>query len=800
MKYLYSWIKELSNTNLSPQELAQKMTKHAFEVEEVKKIGGKLEGVVVGHVLEVASHPDANRLRVARVDVGTEKLQIVCGAPNLSKGQKVPVALIGTVLPGDFKIKKSKIRGIESCGMICAEDELGLGSDHEGIMVLNENAQIGKNLSDELDLKEDYIIDLDILSNRGHDMMGHVGLVREISAVEGREMDYDYESLNLAEMKAEFEDRDRISVKIENEKLCPRYTGILIEGIKVTESPDWLKKRLKVLGENSINNIVDATNYVMIELGQPMHAFDADKIGNKDGIEIHVRNARKKEKIILLDGTDRELASDDLVIANENEVLALAGVMGGENSRISENTKNILLESANLNSISVRKSRMRHGLKTQSSDRFEKELDPNLVEKAARKAVDLIKEIAGGQEVDLLDVYPNHVEEWKIDLNLDYVDRLLGCEVEEKKVRKILESLKMKVEDQGERVFEVTIPTFRIDLQNQEDLIEEIGRIYGYDHVEPQEMLGVVRTASIDSNVSFEMSLKKFMVGFGFSETYAYSFYSKKDAEIMRIDEAKHFELEHPMNPSQELMRLSLIPGMLNFVRENLKNFSEIRLFEIGREYYRDGDSAVEEKRKLVGAVVLEADKKAETFFEAKGFVSELISKMGIYDFYFQEADGSDSNSPWHPSRSAVIHVGESGETIGRVGEIDLMVLEEYSIKKRVAMLEIDTEKLKELSQGEREFEPIRKYPDVTRDISMLCGSDVRVDDILSSIQGVGGELILDVDLFDIFEIEGENKNSFAFRIIFGSKERTLERKEVDTIMEGIMNELETNLGVEVRK
>lgn len=800
MKYLYSWLKELSNTNLSPREIGDLMTKHAFEVEEVKKIGGKMEGVVVGHVLEVVSHPDADRLNVARVDVGDEKLQIVCGAPNLQKGQKVPVALVGTNLPGNFKIKKSKIRGVESCGMICAEDELGLGDDHEGIMVLSEDAEIGKNFSEELDLKEDYIIDLDILSNRGHDMLGHVGLVREISAVEGRVFEYDYDGLSISEMKKEIENKGEVSVDVEDEKLCPRYTGVLVSGVEVKDSPKWLKERLEGLGEKSINNIVDATNYVMFELGQPLHAFDVSRIENDGKVNVQVRNAKKGEKINLLDGTDRELVQDDLVIAAESEILALAGVMGGEKSGVSDDTKDIFLESANFDFMSIRQTRMRHGLKTQSSDRFEKELDPNLTEKAMKRLVEVIKEVAGGREVDLVDVYPSKVEEWKIELNLDYVNKLLGCEVKKEKVREILESLGIKVEEKEERVFEVAIPTFRIDLQNQEDLIEEIGRIYGYEHVEAQEMLGPVKTANIDQNVSFESSLKKFMAGIGFSETYAYSFYSKKDAEIMGLEEAKHFELENPMNANQELMRLSLIPGMLNFVRENLKNFSEIRLFEIGREYYRDKNLSCDEKRKIVGALVLESDKKAQTFFEMKGYVNELVSKTGLGNFYFQELGDKDQKSPWHPSRSAAIRVSDNGEIIGYVGEIDLMVLEEYSIKKRVAMFEIDTEKLRELSQSEREFEPIRKFPDVTRDISMLCGFDVRVDDILEKIQEVGGKLVLDVDLFDIFEIEGEEKNSFAFRIVFGSNERTLERKEVDEIMEKIMNELETNLGVEIRK
>lgn len=796
MKYSYKWLKELSNTNLSPDELAEKMTTHSFEVEGVESNNNKLEGVVVGEVLSVEKHPDADKLNVAKVNVGDEELQIVCGAPNLEVGQKVPVALVGTILPGDFKIKAAKIRGIESMGMICAEDELGVGDGHEGIMVLSENAQIGKMFSEEINLASDVIIDLDVLSNRGHDALSYVGMAREICALEGGSMNYDYQGLSLDELKSKNENSGKIGVEIQNDELCKRYIGVLVEGVEVKESPKWLKEKLSLAGMKSINNIVDATNFVLMELGQPMHAFDAEVLGD---LNINVREAQVGEKIVLLDDSEKSLNGGELLIANNNKVLALAGIMGGKESGVSSETKNILLEAANFDYATIRKSRMKLGLKTDSSDRFEKEIDPNMAEKGMTRILEIILEVAGGIVTDVVDEYLQKIEDWKIDLDVDYVGRLLGCEISKDVVARILKSLELNIEDKGE-IFEVTVPTFRIDLKTQEDLIEEIGRIYGYDHVEPQELISSVKTARVDKNVAFENSVRNILVGAGFSEVYNYSFYSEKDAENIGIESSIHFELQNPMNPDQQLMRMSLVPGLLKNVFENLKNFNEFKIFEIGREYIKDAGGDVREDRKLIGVIVLDKDKKAENFFEAKGHVSALLHRVGETRFHFDGFNKNDAGEIWHVSRTAKILNTVSGENFGFVGEVNPILLNYYSIKKRVAIFELDLEKVRKVASKEREFKPISKYPTVVRDISILAGEDVRVADILMNIQSVEKNLILDVDLFDIFENKEERRNSFAFHILFGSNNRTLESSEVDEIMSKIMDKLESELDVEVRK
>ncbi|MFC1623343.1 phenylalanine--tRNA ligase subunit beta [Patescibacteria group bacterium] len=796
MKYSYKWLKELSNTKFTPDELAEKMTEHSFEVEGVEVNDNKLDGVVVGEVLSVEKHPDADRLRVAKVNVGDEELQIVCGAPNLEAGQKVPVALVGTVLPGDFEIKEAAIRGVESRGMICAEDELGLGGDHEGIMVLFQDAQVGNLFSVEVGLVSDSVIDLDILSNRGHDVLSYVGMAREICALDGEKLNYDYNNLSLDEIRNQNENSGKIGVSIENGNACKRYVGVLVEDVEVGESPKWLKEKLSLAGMKSINNIVDATNFVLLELGQPMHAFDADVLGD---LNIEVKDAEKGDRIVLLDDSEKELQGEELLITNKEKTLSLAGIMGGKDSGITASTKNILLESANFDYATIRKARMKHGLKTDSSDRFEKEIDPNLAEKGMARILEIISEVAGGNVVDLVDVYSQKVESWKIELNVEYVSNLLGCEVSKDDIVRILESLELNVKDSGE-IVEAEVPTFRIDLKTQEDLIEEIGRIYGYDHIEPQDLVANIRSAKIDENVSFENSLKELLVGSGFSEVYNYSFYSEEDAGNIGVSRDMHLELENPMNPNQRLMRLSLVPGLLKNTYENLKNFNQFRLFEIGREYTKDTNSGINEKRRMMGVIVLEKDKKAETFFEAKGYVSGILKRVGESNFYFDDIDKRTANGVWHETRSAQIVDESTGDRIGIVGEINPTLLGKYAIKKRVVSFELDLGRLMEFASPEREYKPISKYPIITRDISMVARGDVRVADILMKIQNTENNLILDVDLFDIFELQEEGKNSFAFHIIFGSKERTLEGKEVDEIMSKVMENLEGELDVEVRK
>ena len=673
---------------------------------------------------------------------------------------------------------------------------------------------------------KDYFIDIDVLANRSHDALSHIGMAREICALEGRKLKYKFPKLQFKKGstfsfsgKPENSSRLNLSVKIEHTMVCSRYIGAVMENVEIKESPKWIKDLLKQYNINPINNVVDATNYVMLETGQPLHAFDFIKIKSELGIKnyelrkIIVRRAKDKEKIKLLDGQEKELTKEDLVIADSEKALAIAGIKGGMDAGITEKTKTIILESANFDAANVRRSRMRLGLKTDASDRFEKEIDPNLAEGAMARLIEILENF-GGKVINVADVYPKKIKPWKISLDSDYVNQLLGESIPKIKIIKILRSLELGIKNYESSDILVEIPTFRIDLKTQEDLIEEIGRLYGYENIKPRTPHMPLIPAKANDERIFERAVKNILAGAGFSEVYDYSFYSRRDAGLAQLGTIKHLELENPMNPDQELMRVSLIPNILKNVRENLKNFSELNIFEIGRVYHINRGILPEEKNILVGTITLEtrnpvkslrshgAIKRAEEFYAAKGYIDALLQKLGILNYYFDDFNSSPSDTfitLWHTGRSAEIKIEGSGKAIGYVGEINPLILTEFDIHRRVAMFEFDMKKLREISESEREYEPIGKYPTVTRDISMIAKENARVDDILRVIQKTGGNLVLDADLFDIFDFE-DNTSSYAFHIIFGADNRTLTSEEVDVLMEKITNNLENNLKVKVRK
>jgi phenylalanyl-tRNA synthetase beta chain len=815
MKYSYNWLKELSGTKRSAEEIAQDITMRAFEVESVEKAGKDFAGVVVGKILEIKKHPNADKLQLVKVDMGEQILDIVCGAHNINVGDHVPVATVGTDLGGGFVIKEAEIRGEKSFGMLCALDELGLGEDHSGIMLLSKKTKIGTPFADTLP-NNDQVLEIKVLPDRSHDAFSHVGMAREIAALEGKQLEYDYDELELPKKKTK-----KLSIKIEDSKLCPRYVGAIMENVVVKESPQWLKDRLEACGIRPINNIVDATNYVMLELGQPLHAFDCDVIKNEvksekvkvksESVRIDIRKAKKGEKITLLDGSMKELLPEDIVIANEKHALALAGVMGGEDSGISDKTTKIVLEAANFDAVSIRKTRTRLNILTDAAYRFEKSIDPNLAEKAMVRVIEILEHIADGELEGILDVYPKKVKMWTVKLDLDYMDRLLGTTVPRDKARKILESLGMRTKNSGENVLIVEIPTFRLDAKTQEDLIDDIGRIYGYDKVSVIAPLVSVQAARSNENRIFEREVKKILVEREFSEIYNYSFYGMEDARRARIEESVHRELENPMNPDQAYMRVSLVPAILKNVRENLKYHKDLHIFEIGRIYPDKGETLPAEKTMLVGAVVpikknakeLKQDKRhASVFYEAKGYAQYLLGKLGISDIYFDtfEADTPDSTGAlWHAGRTAEVKIAGSGRSIGFIGEVDLSVLADFDIDERVSMFEFDMDALNEVSQNEREYEPIRRYPIVTRDVALISPADVKVEQILSLIQLEGGNMIIDVDLFDIFDF-ADSTTSYAFHIMLGADDHTLTSQEIDDTMGNIIQKLKEDLGIEIRK
>jgi phenylalanyl-tRNA synthetase beta chain len=800
MKYSYNWLKELSGTKMSEKEIASLITMHSFEVEEIENVGSDLDGVVVGEILEIEKHPNADKLQLTKVTNGKDILQIVCGAHNISVGDKVPVALVGTILPNGIEIKEAEIRGIKSCGMLCAQDELGLGTDHSGIIILDREAEIGTPAANLL-LEKDTILEIKILPDRAHDALNHVGIAREIAAItNGGEIDYDYDGLILEGGKSK-----KVSVKIENNEICQRYMAAVLQDVKVSTSPDWLKNRLENCGIRSINNVVDVTNYVMLEIGQPLHAFDLDKIES----EIIIRNAEDGEKITILDGTEKELKKEDILIATKKEAIALAGVMGGRDSGVSENSKTIVLEAATFNSTMIRRTKNRLNLLTDAAQRFEKGIDPNLAEKALVRAVEILEHIAEAKFEGFVDQYAEKKESWEIKLDLEYAEKLLGEKIPTAEAKKILTSLGFKVKEEGAH-FLVQVPTFRIDVLTQEDIIEDIGRIYGYEKIKPIAPLAEIKLPPMNEKRSFERGLKNILVSQGFSEVLNYAFYGPEDAALFTDSKNDHLELEKPLTPEHIFLRVSLLPNILRNVAENLKREKNFQIFELGRSFCSNENVLPEEKTVLIGAIASEQKGKKEnldkrnlsSFYAAKGLVDDFMSQLGITDHYYaapKENSLNGLNSLWHKSRVAEIKIKGQDLVLGYVGEINPFVLNDFNIKDRIAIFEFDANLLRNISQGEMEYESLRKYPVVSRDISMIVKGGILVDDILAIIQNAGGQMVLDVDLFDIFDF-ADGTTSFAFRILLGVDDRTLHSAEIDTVINGVIQELELNSNIEVRK
>lgn len=788
MKYSYNWLKEISKTNVSSEKMIDLLMMHSFEIEGIEKKGEGLEKVVVGKILEIKKHPDADRLQLTKIDIGAMKLDIVCGASNIKVDDKVPVALIGSKLPNGIEIKEAEIRGVKSSGMLCAEDELGLGKSHKGILILDEKAKIGEKITKTLGL-DDTTFEIKVLPDRGHDALSHVGVAREVAILDNKKFDFKTKKIPLKKTA-------RLTVNVGDENLCPRYMGAVMTGIKVQESPAWMKNRLESIGVNPINNIVDATNFVMMELGQPLHAFDFNKIGDGKSVKIIVRKAKDGEEIKLLDGTVKNLSVEDLVIANETKALAIAGVMGGEDSGINDDTVSIVLESANFNPTSIRRTRTKLSIKTEASDRYEKGIDPNLCKTAMARLVEIIGSF-GGKFEGIVDVYPEPIREWKIKLDLEYANKLLGEKIPKKQAIKILNLSGIKTSGEGKVIIAI-IPTIRIDLKTQEDLIEEIGRIYGYEKIKSKALISEVQPAKISEGRRFEKSIKDFLVDLGFSETINYSFYSANDAKNAELENEKHLELKNPMNPDQAQMRASLIPGLLKNIEENLKNYKEIEIFEVGRIFSIDKGTLPQEKNMLVAAVILDEEKKGDTFYEAKGYADLMLRKLGANDHYF---DGLNNSAPslWHKTRCAQIRTKENEDLIGYIGEISPAVLQKFGIEKRVAMFEINLEKLQKTAKKEKAFKPLRKFPVSERDLSIVANEGTRVEDVFKYIRRSGGDLVIDADLFDIYDLS-ENETSFTFRISFASDERTLRNEEVEETMKIITDNLEKELEIKIRK
>ncbi|PLX48751.1 MAG: phenylalanine--tRNA ligase subunit beta [Desulfobulbaceae bacterium] len=793
MKFTVDWLKQYTDFSYTPQELADRLTMAGLEVDAVEEIFTDLADVKVAEILSTSPHPDADRLQICEVLVGTEKKRIVCGAPNARPGIFVPVALPGVVLPGGFKIKKSKIRGQASEGMLCSAKELGLADDAEGIMELSGVSASGQGLLQALAL-DDILIEVDLTPNRP-DCASVIGTAREVAAMAGTSL-----KLPVAgEQLPQLDGSASFSLRVEDEKLCPRYVARKMTGITIAPSPWWLQKRLISVGQRPINNVVDATNFVMLEMGQPLHAFDFNKLARA---EVVVRRARRGEKIITLDGQERTLEPDMLMICDADKPVAVAGVMGGGNSEVDENTTDLLLESACFNAVSVRRTARNLNLGTDASYRFERGVDPQLAPLAMERLVQILTDIAGGSVeeggVDLAHGVPSPTE---YKLRVSQTNRLLGTHFSASDITAYLTKIEMAVRRIDEDILGITPPSFRIDIEREADLIEEVARLYGYNEVGVSLPAVPMSFADRDRGRTLRKEIAAVLLANGCHEAINYSFVAPEHADYLGLADDDHrrqaVRLLNPLTEDQSLMRRCLLPGLLENVRRNINyQNSDVRLFETGKVFIpQSGGGQPREEMRL--AVVLSGrrhgratplyfEQKPTDFFDAKGIASALLTELRFDQVEFVDDDGS---APYVNAAQALAMQAD-GEMIGQLGCFTSECLRRFGIKQSVYFVDINMDALTRLRPAPKRFAPLPKYPAVQRDLAIVVGDGVAAADIVAAIRDRREKLVEDVELFDVYRGKNiyQGFKSVAISVTYRSQDKTLQEKAVAKVHQQIVD------------
>ncbi|MFZ2187692.1 MAG: phenylalanine--tRNA ligase subunit beta [Candidatus Moraniibacteriota bacterium] len=769
MKYSYNKLVELSGTKKTPEELAQLFLMRAFEVESVEPFAQHLENVVIGSVLEAEKHPNADKLKVTRVDTGDRVRQIVCGAPNVAAGQKVAVALLGAKLPGNITIKEAEIRGEASEGMICSEKELGFGEGQDGILVLPDDAPIGMPFAEYAGLA-DFLLDLKILPDRGADALSYRGLAREIAALERRQLSFVQEKLRKYPANP-------IGITIVSEK-CSRYAGFWFEHVRPGTAPLPLRAFLLLNGLRSISVPVDITNYFLLEYGQPMHAFDADTLEG----HIIIRQAAAGETLQLLGGETITLDTEDLVIADEQKVLALAGVMGGMRSAVTNKTTRVFLEIAIFDAISIRRTRVRHNLATDAAYRYERGLDAHAAGDTFARAAELFASYSGADVAGFMDVYPAPIEPKTITLPISLPEKMLGVPVAKEFIGKCLEAFGCDVREKNE-TFIVTVPTRRKDLEDEWNLVEEIGRTFGYENIPVTAPTFALALSEGNPAKRFERDVKEYLSAAGFDEMMTYSFYGVHDAEKYSLDPQEHLTLSNPLSPELALMRPSVLLTALLKAKDNLRYFDSFRYFEFGSAYVRDEETFVNEGKQL--ALVLVDAVSDDLFALLKGKVEALLDFSHQKNITF--AAIAEQESIWHPSRSA--HILADGNIIGTIGEISPRILSKFGMKRRIVAALFSAETLAASYASTTTMQPLPKFPFAVRDISLtfpsVNGRSINVAEAEALLDEAGAPLLKRHELFDVYA-QGEEK-SLAFHLSFGADDRTLSGEEMDRVFDRIV-------------
>lgn len=820
MNISYKWLKEYVDFDLTPQQVADALTSTGLEVdalEEVQSIKGGLNGLYVGEVLTCETHPNSDHLHVTTVDLGHgEPSQIVCGAPNVAAGQKVIVADLGCVLyDGDkeFVIKKSKLRGVESNGMICAEDEIGIGTDHSGIIVLPADAKVGTAAAEYYNLQSDWVIEIDITANRA-DGLSHYGVARDLYAWlirNGYKTDMHRPSVN--DFKADNHDFP-IDVTIENTEACKRYACVSITGCEVKESPEWLQTKLRTIGLRPINNIVDITNYIMMAYGQPLHCFDGDMI---KGHHIVVKTMPEGTPFVTLDGVEHKLSDRDLAICNEEEPMCIAGVFGGKGSGTYETTKDVVLESAYFHPTWIRKSARRHGLSTDASFRFERGIDPNGVIYALKEAALMCKELAGGKiSMDIVDQYPTLVPDAKVELKYEYVDNLIGKKLGKEMIRNICQSLEMGIDNESEEGLTLTVPAYRVDVQRPCDVVEDIMRIYGYDNVEIPTTLksSLVLKGEADHKQKMEDLVGEQLVGCGFNEilnnSLTKSAYYK---DLKSYPEEKLVRLINPLSDMLNVMRQTLLFGGLECVAHNAnRKNGDVRFFEFGNCYYFSADKKNADdpmkayaedyhlglwlSGKCVSGSWTHPDEDSN-FFQLKAYVENILRRIGLEK---NATVTEDSNNDVFDKAIAI--KDRAGRVLVEMGVVSTVLRKASEIESPVYYADLNWTLLtRAVRKNVVTYKEISKYPAVSRDLALLIDKNIEFSAIQDAAQRAEKKILKKVELFDVYEGKNlpEGKKSYAVNFILQDENGTLNDNQIDKIMQKIIGALKHTIGAELR-
>ena len=820
MEISYKWLKEYVDFDLTPQETADALTSCGLEVdalEEVQTIKGGLKGLYVGKVLTCELHPNSDHLHITTVDLGkAEPQQIVCGAPNVAAGQKVIVADLGCVLyDGDkeFVIKKSKLRGVESLGMICAEDEIGVGTSHDGIIVLPEDALVGQPAAEYYHLESDWIIEIDITANRS-DALSHWGVARDLYAwLKRNGHATSLHRPDCSEFAVDNHDLP-IDVEIENTEACKRYACVSISGCEVKESPEWLQNKLKVIGLRPINNIVDITNYVMMAYGQPMHCFDADMV---KGSKIVVRTQPEGTKFVTLDGEEHTLGEHDLSICNAEEPMCIAGIFGGKGSGTYDTTKNVVLESAYFHPTWIRKSARRHGLSTDASYRFERGIDPNGTIYALKQAAILCKQLAGGKvSMEIKDVYPNPISDARVQLDFEYVDRLIGKKIGNDMIRSIVESLDMKIVSETETGLELDVPAYRVDVQRPCDVVEDILRIYGYNNVEIPTQLKSSLTIPSDIDKAYHRQnvIGEQLVGCGFREILNNSL--TKTAyytELNKYTEETTVKVMNPLSNDLGVMRQSLLFGGLESICRNINHkMPNLRFFEFGNCYHyspekKNDDDPIKAYTEEMHLGIWTTGKRVEgswahadektSFYELKAYVLNIFTRLGVNPGIVV-SETSDNNI----FGKALALKARSGKVLCEMGTVCHKLLKKMDIDQDVFFADINWDNvMRAIKKNEVLYHDISKFPSVSRDLALLIDKSVQFEQIEQIARQTEKKLLKSVELFDVYEGKNlpDGKKSYAVNFILQDESKTLTDKQIDAIMTKLINNLKQKLGAELR-